>query len=476
MHHRRAAASHGRHRIVVALMIGVASMLVWACGDGAPPDSDAPATGSIRPRPNVVVLVMDTTRADRCSVHGYPRPTTPSLEALGREGVVFDQAWAPSSWTLPTHASIFTGLLPQRHGATTNGASALTREHTTLAEHLRDAGYATGAFSNNPFVAEEFGLTQGFSTFVPMHQERQLPYPTAIPTHEQALAWIRRQRESGRPFFLLMNDMEPHAPYAPPAADTDAFVRDPVDADEMAWGRAFEFPANLLAMLGVDPITDRQLRLVSDLYDAEIATLDREIGLFVEQLRDDGVLDDTVFVVTGDHGEHFGENGNLAHCLSLGRPLLHVPLVIRYPGAFEGGQRVKRVVRSEDLFPTLLELCDIDVPPGIDGVSLLQTAPGRMAIGYLGRPSGIIGAAERVAAHVDMSRFDVTLHSIFDGRHQLIVSQPGARTMLFDLDSDPDARVDCSAEHPDLVSRLLGALPGAPLPTGSRPGDAAERR
>jgi len=447
--------------IVVA---AVSAAFTFGCGGDteSPPIADA-----VRARPNVVVIVMDTTRADRCSVHGYERATTPALDALGREGVVFDSAWAPSSWTLPTHASIFTGLLPQRHGATTDGTSALARRHETLAEILRDAGYATGAFSNNPFVSEEFGLTQGFSTFRSLNRERNLPYPSAIPTNEHALRWVREQRRAERPFFLFVNHMEPHSPYAPPATDADAFVRGAVDDAEMEWGRAFDFPANLLTMLDVAPISAGQLRLVSDLYDAEIATLDRAIGDFVERLRAEGVLDDTVLVVTGDHGEHFGENGLLGHCLSLARPLLEVPLVIRYPGVFEGGLRVDDVVRSEDLFPTILELCDVVPPAGIDGESLLRDLPGRVALGYLGRPRGIIEAAQRVAPQVDMSVYDVTLRSAFDGRHLLVVRGSDGHEQLFDVEADPGCEVDVAADEPRMVARLRAEMSPASQPAAT---------
>ncbi len=425
----------------------------------------APSEISVAPavipphRPNVVILVMDTTRADRCSAFGYERPTTPALEAIAAEGVAFEAAWAPSSWTLPTHASILTGLLPERHGATISDVGTLVRGHTTLAEHLRDAGYETAAFSNNPWVSEEFGLSQGFSTFVPLHKERSLSYPTARPTHAQALEWIRERRDPARPFFLLINDLEPHAPYAPPPEEAERFVRTAVARSDVAEAMSFQFPETVMAMVSGELPDQTRLALLSDLYDAEIATLDREIGRFVAALRRDGILDDTLLIITGDHGEHFGENGLLEHSLSLGRPLLHVPLIIRHPEHFSGGRHVFDVVRSEDIFPTVMEVCGVEAPDDIDGRSLLHDLPGRLAIGYLGRPSGVIGAVGQARSDVDMSRYDVTLRSVFDGQFQLIRTLPGDVDRLYDTQADPRGEVDVAADHPAVLTRLRAALP-----------------
>ena len=146
-------------------------------------------------RPNVILLVMDTTRADRCSLVGYDRPTTPALEALAREGINFRNTWSPAGWTGPAHASIFTGLLPERHGYRHGNQEFLDLQTTTLAERLKGAGYRTACLTNNPTIAPEFGLEQGFETYVPLYLDRDLGYPTAPTTHRKALEWAKRVHE-----------------------------------------------------------------------------------------------------------------------------------------------------------------------------------------------------------------------------------------------------------------------------------------
>ncbi len=457
--HAVRAAAHGL--VVTALRATVfAVLLVSACGEGGRP---APVAGA-RTAQNVLLIVMDTTRADRCSVHGAPRPTTPGLTALGREGVVFDRTWASSSWTVPTHATMFTGLLPQRHRADTDGANLLEDRQTTLAEILTDAQFATGAWSNNPFVSAGFGFPQGFGTFVALFRERNVPKPAARATHDLALAWIRKQEKAGRRWFAFVNDMEPHAPFEPPDDVARRFVAADVTAEELAWGRSYGFPQNLRVTLGLDTLPPERLQLLSDLYDAEIATLDAEIARLVEALRADGVLDETLVIVVGDHGEHLGENGLLSHCLSLHDALLHVPLVIRCPGWFEGGRRVADIARLEDLLPTILEVTGLPPRADLDGRSLLHDLPGRPALARLGRPSGILEAAARVAPDLDVTRHDVVLESAYDGRYHLVRCLETGAERLYEPEADPREERDVAAHHPDVVARLRALIESARSP------------
>ena len=319
-------------------------------------------------RPHLVVLLWDTTRADRLDAYGYGRPTAPWLRSVAAEGVLFEQCRAPSPWTLPSHASLFTGLLPAHHGAA-NLESPLAPSHRTLAERLRDAGYDTILVSNNSLVHPATGIAQGFDRFRDVVRERgRHGADLALEVLRDEMAARRNDpARAGRPLFLFVNLMEPHLPYDPPeeierpwrpAGTTDA---------EAAASKAFGFPGDVAHNLGLERLDARALERLSALYDAEILSLDGRSRAIEALLAAEGFFGpdaDSILAVTSDHGENLGEHGLLDHKLSVSEALLRVPLVIRGRGRFEGGHRVAAQVRLQDLFPTLLEEAGIPVERG----------------------------------------------------------------------------------------------------------------
>jgi arylsulfatase A-like enzyme len=409
----------------------------------------APATT----RTNVVVVVMDTTRADRCSFAGYSRPTTPSLDAFAKDAVNFREAWSPAGWTAPAHASLFTGLRPEHHGLVAGRNAYLDVAQPTLAEILWNRGYATACFTNNPNVSPESGLTRGFERADLLYKEESRPYPWAKDTHDAALAWALEQDRRGKQFFLFVNDMEPHLPYAPPPVDEAAFLRERPPAAALAEARSYDHPHTLAYCAGVEDLDATQLRTLSDLYDAEIAALDREIGALLEGLRGAGLLDRTIVVVAGDHGEMLGEHHMIAHVFSLHRAVRRVPLIVRRPGSFDGGRVVDSVVRLEDVFPTILEACGVPVPDGLDGASLARGLEGRVARAIQGDAAATLAAMERVLPGVDLKPMTVRTDAVFDGRLHLITRADG-RVELYDVQADPEESRDLASERPDDVARL----------------------
>lgn len=408
-------------------------------------------------RPNVLLIVMDTTRADRCSIGGYERPTTPRLAEFAKDGVTFRDAWTPANWTGPSHASLFTGLSPEHHGFHRGTRPFLPDGADTLAVRLGGLGYATGCFTNNVTVSPEFGLAQGFDTFVPFYERPERTTPWARETHEEAAAWARTQARDGKPFFLFINDMETHLPYVPPAAAAARFVRGTPTSDEMEAARRFGYPQFLGYDLGVVKLTDAQLRLMSDLYDAEVATLDAEVCDLLDTLRREGILDDTLVVITADHGENIGDHGFCEHSFSMYRTLLHVPLIMRMPGRFEGGRVVDDVVRMEDLYPTIVEACGAPVPPGLDGASLAHDVAGRVAVS---RQPSRTDYAPRLAGFypgADATKMLRAIDSAYDGRFHLLRYSDGVEE-LFDLTGDPDELRDVSKTSPDVVVKLRALL------------------
>jgi arylsulfatase A-like enzyme len=415
------------------------------------------AGGDDGPRPNVLLLVMDTARGDRCSVMGYGRPTTPRLDELAKDGVAFRRAWSPANWTGPAHASLFTGMGAGRQGLVGSPRPFLPSDIPTLAERFGAAGYDTACFTNNEFVSPEFGLARGFAKFDPLYRDSGRGYPWARGTHESAAAWAEAAHAAGKPFFLFINDVEPHQPYSPPSDDAVPFMRTAVPQAELSALRSFSNRQSLAYNLGVLDVGDRHLGILSDLYDAEIFALDREIGRLLDRLRKGGLLDKTVVVIVGDHGEMLGEHRLIDHGVGLYAPVLHVPLVVRFPGAFDGGRVVDDLVRLEDVAPTLLELCRLDAFERADGVSLTGGLKGRVARALLPPDDWVsIRAATEMPGN-DTSSLAQGVRSVYDGTRHLIRSENG-RIELYDPVLDPLETDDLSAHEPQEVARLLRLL------------------
>ena len=411
-----------------------------------------------RLRPNVLVLVMDTTRADRCSFLGYGRPTTPCLAEFAKDAVVFRDAWSPGSWTGPAHASLFTGLRPERHGFHDGARNYLGPEPATLAQRMRDAGYATACITDNNWIAPEFGLTRGFARIEPVYGYEPATTPRAKHSHDLAAAWAEDQARAGKPFLLFINDMEPHLPYTPPSQDERRFVRAAASESEIATARTFDRnQANNFSLHALE-MTPEQLGILSDLYDAELASLDREVGALLERLRASRLLDSTLVVIASDHGELLGEHHMFEHGHSMHREVRRVPLMIRYPRTFDGGRAVEDVVRLEDVFPTVLDVCGLPAQPGIDGATLRGDVAGRVSIAVQGAFRGRRAWLADLNPGADPTPYTLGLEAAYDGRHHLLAYSDGRRE-LFDVRADPGELHDLAASLPDVADRLARLLP-----------------
>jgi len=418
---------------------------------------DDASTAGRPAHPNVLLLVMDTTRGDRCSFQGYDRPTTPALAEFAKDAVTFKETWSPSNWTAPAHATLFTGAGQERHGLTAGVRPSLRTNIATLAEWFTAAGYDTACFTNNEFVSPEFGLSRGFMKFDPLYRDEHRAYPSAKATHELAAKWAEASHENGKPFFLFINDIEPHQPYTPPADDAARFVHPGTTPSEIADAAAFTALLGLRFDLGLEEISARRLALWSDLYDAELFSLDREIGVLIDRLRKDGLLDSTVVVILGDHGEYLGEHHLVDHGQGLYRQVLHVPMLLRYPGSFDGGRVVPDVVRLEDVAPTIVELCGLKPLPDIDGVTLTRDLPGRVAFGTQPPHDTVANRAEREFPQADVTQVSRGIRSAFDGRFHLIAFSDGSFE-LYDVPRDPEEKDDLALRQPAEVARLKALL------------------
>lgn len=412
-------------------------------------------------RPNVLLVCLDTMRADALgALAGHGR--TPILDRLASEGTLFEQATAPSTWTLPSHASIFTSLLPFDHGVRFT-PHRLGDRHFTLAEGLRDAGYRTAAFTGNAYVDASYGFDQGFDRYVDFHEDIETgPQPIV----EEALRWIRSVR--GRPFFAFVHTYEPHSPYS------ETEFADPADRGDLPEVVGFEEIERI--QRGELRLDSRQQKYVRDLYAGDVARADRTVGGMIEALRADGTLDRTILVVLSDHGEDFWDHDlerSPGHGHSVYQEILLVPLIFRAPGRVLAGARLRTPVSLLDVAPTILSLIGLSSPSPFTGRDL----SGNLASGS--EPAVVPVWSESVEYGPD--RF-----ALREGNWKAIVTprpdsvhsdyRPRVRPLeVFDLSSDPGERVDLSAHPVEDTLRLVRSATNRALEKLDS-GDAAERR
>lgn len=344
----------------------------WVCAlvalvglAGCAPDGADPM------RPDIVLIVIDTLRADHVGIYGSERPTTPHIDALAREGSHYRRAFAQSSWTLPSMTSLLTGLLPHKHRVGRDPEDhkrfgRLAPEIPTLAERLADVGYARGAIMNNTFLAPEFGLARGFDDY-DYRGATKWKVRSAEDTVDAALAWTADQ---DRPYFLVVHFMEPHLFYDPPEDVRGVFTGDGPAPVDVPFGTNRAIARIAAGELAFDAVARDY---IEKLYDEEILYVDRAIGRLARGLRDRARWDRTVVVVTADHGEEFFDHGGFEHGHTLYGELVRIPLIVRGPGLARG--EVAGVVQHVDVARGILELAGASVDglaEGIDPFALLR--------------------------------------------------------------------------------------------------------
>jgi arylsulfatase A-like enzyme len=402
--------------------------------------------GGAARRPNLIVYLVDTLRADHCSPYGYARATTPQLARFAADGLLFENAFSQAPWTRPSVATLLTSRLYSFHGA--GKSTGLAPELTTLAECLRSAGFATSGFIANAHVhGSSLNFEQGFSCFDAMEKGRRRGLTRAGAVQTGALQWIAAHRD--RPFFAYVHTVDPHAPYDPPPETLGTFGKD-------YHGLITPALTTARTLVRRSPLEAADLQHVVDLYDEEVLSNDIAFGDFIDQLHALGVWDDTIVVFMSDHGEEFYDHGSFGHGMWLWNELLHVPLVIkpdRRPGETAGagpagngaarlaGVRFGERVRVLDLMPTLLARLGVAAPPeGLMGVDLHAAFDG----GEL--PELPVIAEEETNKSCLLSG---PLKYILFGPKSL---SPGRN--LFDLSLDPHELNDLATSRPELAARM----------------------
>lgn len=324
--------------------------------------------------PNVILISIDTLRADRLSVYGYRRPTTPHLEDFARDAVVFENAHHTGGGTLPSHLSILTSLYPTTHGVTENDAKPLHGRWTTLSEALQDAGYATAAFVDAGWVRAKFGFAQGFDVF----DEAAGGFASILP---KAGGWLRRHGE--RRFFLFLHTYDVHSqelrPYDCPGGYPLRYTTElNVEFDGCKDGRCandlFRWVNSEVRegrLRGAEYLAPEEVAYVSSLYDGCINYVDDQLHDFFQHLRELGLYDRSLIIVTSDHGEEFLEHGMLIHDQGGYDEITHIPMLLKLPSSPVEGARVPHLAATVDLMPTVLRVVGVPLPGQVQGVSLL---------------------------------------------------------------------------------------------------------
>jgi arylsulfatase A-like enzyme len=376
------------------------------------------ANGIVR-KPNILLIVLDTTRVDRLSSYGYTRRTSPNLDKLANESVVYTRAIANSNSTLPSHASLFTGKLPYSHGAKydpkgpvslSDAVTAreefkifrtrtLTENEKTLAELLKQDGYFTGAVVAGPWLKKVFGLHKGFDFYdddniTTTHGRK------ASDVTRQAGKWLKKNHEKN--FFLFLNYFDPHSLYTPPKKFSAAFSRS----------------------LGEKPTKEDKINAY---YDGEILYMDHFIGLVLDLLKVFNVYENTWIIVTADHGELLGEHGMVRHSKSLYQEEVYIPLMMKYPKGEVKPYRSDMLIQLIDILPTICKRLNITMPEGIQGMA----------------PPGI---EHPIIAETYC--IDYTMRAIFRGNYKFIWKSNGVH-MLFNLKDDP-------SENNNLIKQDVG--------------------
>jgi len=382
-------------------------------------------------RPNVLLIVVDTLRADHLSAYGYPRATSPAIDALALDSVLFADAVSQAPVTVPSVLQILTGqLLIGR---------AIPNSTTTLAETLRSAGYATMAIVDNPVLeSRPTGVETGFDSFYsnPILDERldQQHYKTKTAADvitQRAIRWLD-SRSDDRPFFGWLHYFDPHDPYMPPYPQDSPFLHPGAVGrdDSMRLGDIRRHPA---ASRAADSprMPDRDRDGLIDLYDSEIRYLDRSLLDLFEHMKSTDLYDDTLIVLTSDHGEAFGEHGEWMHGRSLYRNQLHVPLLIKLPKPDTRHRRVDTPVQLIDLVPTLCAYLGIDRPETANDRNILEND------------------------YSDTFTLWNFWIAVREGPWKLIYHLSKQQAHLYDLATDPTEQHDRAQSNPEILARLL---------------------
>lgn len=454
----------------------------------------------LKPKPNIVLVIMDTARAANFSCYGYEKITSPNVDKLAEKGILFRNAITPSPWTLPSHISMFTGLYPSEHGLTEDkivsgkNIYGLSKQHMYeffLPQILKTQGYRTAGFSNNPWISHQFGFARGFDVFYEAWAQSetqslfrrmlrsirrvspQMMHPIlnnlrvrmgwlfrsdsgAKNTIEVFQKWLGNDRSDDSPYFAFFNFMEPHLPYMPPKPFDQKFFDQGLHSHRL---RAVN-QDHLKFIAGKVKMEPEDFSLLQSLYDGEIAYLDSQLKEIFDCMQDCGVLDNTLLILTSDHGENIGEHGLMGHQFCLYDTLLRVPLIIKLPGSAIKGKRDDKYVQVSDLFYTLLDVLGIQIDGrDISNRSLLDPSYSGVVISEHEVPKITLSSLRKRFPYFPERNLDQEMKCLYADGTKYIWNSKGEDEM-YDLTQDPAEESNLIHSIPDQAAKLFRLLRG----------------
>jgi arylsulfatase A-like enzyme len=386
-------------------------------------------------RKNVILISLDTLRADHLGCYGYNRNTTPFLDTFAKKGILFENCISTASWTLPAHVSLLTALYSSSHSVIDDGLgsippmlqSSIPPEIKTLPEILQDKGFETRAITSHLYVSDRFGFERGFNTF--HYKQGQ----SAEEVTQKALSWL--DILSDRPFFLFLHYFDCHDPYASPPPYRNMFDPD-YEGD-------IDGSLKTILKYATSKITKSDLNHLIALYDGEIRYVDDFLRRFIERIEKAGLLENTMIIITSDHGEEFKDHGSLYHGHTLFDELIRVPLLLFLPGDIPIYQRrIKSQVSLVDIMPTILDFLELDIPQGIEGETLIPYLKN-----VISKPRLAYSETSRYKAFQACVRTEEYKNIISDGFN-------GHKKALYNLISDPGEKVNMADSSPMLLGKF----------------------
>ncbi len=427
----------------------------------APPDVSELTTAADEPSPtvapNVVLIVVDTLRADHLSQYGYPRDTSPALESFARQATLFQNAYAPANWTTPSAASLFTGLDPARHQLRGAG-DALPEDAWTFVQYLSDAGYDAYGDSANINVSRELGFDRGFRVWHQPEAEgaEVLAYPGIDQMLEKFSSWVERMNGEGR-YLTYLHPMNVHGPYRVPKEHQSALLGHPPDRTFVYYG---DVMGKVLAgrLQQRSHVSPRYLKSLFDQYDTAIRYTTDQVGEMLDLLRASDLYDDSLIILTSDHGEELFDHGGFSHGYTVYEEIVRVPLIVKLPSQREA-RTVGATVMLQDLMPTIVELAGLEVPPDLDGRSLtpLLSSGGDAAWEEPG---------EGTRLHHGTARKRCDCRALVEGDKKLIVNASSYQfrrgaVELYDLKEDPGERENIANADREQTQAMIGRFEAA---------------
>ena len=406
------------------------------------------------PRPNVLLVVVTGLRADHVSSYGYPRTTTPSIDALAAEGALFQTAIAPAGWGPSSQASMLTGLYPSEH-AVSFDHPIIEGSLQTVAEGLKASGYATFAASADPAIGPRSGFGQGFDRFVEIDPAAEgLPDEGASRVESELLGWLDSRASDGSPFFAYLVMVNPQLPFNPPGEYRQKYLDRPVPLPRLERLSELWIPFARQINLEVATISEDDLRAMTGLYDGEVGYADYRLGRIVEGLRGDGLLDGTLVIVTSDAGEDLAEHGVIADASSLFDSIIHVPLVMRLPERIAAGLRVADQVQTHDVAGAIAKLTAADWRPGSGEPPMPLRA---VAVSEARFEPAALRYYQSIAPGVDLSPYERNLLSVRTPELKYVLTSRNTAA-LFDLKADPGERASVLDSRQDDAAQMAGRL------------------